>query len=288
MRTFVLATSVILALAAAVPVDAQGQSPNKGKKKGTPPSRSPLTAPPLSAPAPSGATPLAWIDDASLLGSDLMSVSFSAAHWTGDGVSETSVPVLEAAYGLAPRLQLSVSVPHVIGSSDPTGAAGGLGTSFLSAKIALYDGKTNGVKLAVAPTLEVLGSGVMAALGPDESRTHFGLPVSAEIGQGPMRLYGGGGYFSPGLWYTGGAVSARATDKVYVSAGVSRAWSTQTTTVTTAGSDRKELSFGAAYVLTPRVTTFGSLSQTFETLAENGAGTSIVGGISFAFVATGR
>lgn len=288
MRPLVAAAGVILVLAAAVPAHAQGQSQSKSKKKNTPPSRSQLAAPPLSAPAPSGTTPLAWIDDASLLGTDLMSVSFSAAHWTGGGASETSVPVVEAAYGLAPKLELSMSVPHVIGSSDPTGAAGGLGTSFFSAKVGLYEGLKTGLKLAVAPTLEVLGSGVVAALGPDESRTHFGLPVSAEIGQGPLRLYGGGGYFSPGIWFTGGAVSARATDKVYVSAGVSRAWSTQTTTVTTGGGDRKELSFGAAYVLTPRITTFGSVAQTFETLAENGAGTSIAGGISFAFVATGR
>src|SRR4029079_16719594 len=100
MRPLVAAAAVILVLAAAVPAHAQGQSQSKSKKKNTPPSRSQLAAPPLSAPAPSGTTPLALIDDASLLGTDLMSVSFSAAHWTGGGASETSVPVVEAAYGL--------------------------------------------------------------------------------------------------------------------------------------------------------------------------------------------
>lgn len=286
MTRQLIAAGVLMTLAASSSAFAQGHS--QQNKKNTPPSRNQLAAPPISAPAPSGATPLAWIDDASLLGADLMSVSFAAAHWSGGGASETDVPVLEAAYGLTPRLQLSMSVPHVVGSGDPSGAAGGIGTSFFSAKIGVYDGGQNTIKIAVMPTLQVLGSGVMAALGGDESRTHWGLPVSAEIVQGPVRVYGGGGYFSPGIWFTGGALTGRATDRLYLSGGVSRAWSTESTALTSPGGDRKELSVGAAYVLTPRITTFGSLARTFETLAENGAGTSITGGISFAFTATGR
>jgi hypothetical protein len=47
--------------------------------------------------------------------------------------------------------------------------------------------------------------------------------------------------------------------------------------------DRKEISGGVAYLLTPRVVVFGSLGRTVMTLVENGAGTSIAGGASFTF-----
>ncbi len=260
---------------------AQGRS--QEHRNNTPPSRNQLAATPIVAPAPSGATPLAWIDDATLLGEDLVAVAVSAARWSGGGASELDAPIVDAAFGLAPRLQLSMSVPRVVGSSEPDGAAGGIGTSFFSAKVALYDGGSGGAKLAATPTLQVLGSAVAAALGPEQRRTNWGLPVSAEITQGPVRVYGGGGYFSPGIWFTGGAVSGRATDRLYVSAGVSRAW--RRTAAGLAPADRKELSFGAAYVVTPRLSTFGSIGRTFATLAENGAGTSISGGLSVAFAA---
>jgi hypothetical protein len=280
------AAGVALTLAAALPAAAQGRSQQQ-KNKHTPPSRNQLAATPIAAPASSGTAPLAWIDDASLLGADSVSVSFSAARWSGGGLSEVDAPVVDAAIGLAPRLQFSMSVPHVVGSADGTGAAGGIGTSFFTAKVGLYDGGAGRAKFAAAPTLQVLGSGVVAALGPTESRVHWGLPVSAEIEQGPVRLYGGGGYFSPGIWFTGGALAGRATDHLFVSGGVSRAWRRVDAGLTPTG-DRKEISVGAAYVVTPRISTFGSLGRTFATLPENGAGTSIAGGLSVAFAAAGR
>jgi hypothetical protein len=276
IRRDLVAAGVVMTLAASSAASAQGQSQQHRNNK--PPSRNQLAATPIVAPAPSGATPLAWIDDATLLGQNLMSVTVSAAHWSGGGLSETDAPIVDAAFGLAPRLQLSMSVPHVVGSSD---AAGGIGTSFFSAKVALYDGGTGKPKLATSPTLQVLGSGVLAGLGPSENRVHWGLPLSAEIGQGPVRLYGGGGYFSPGVWFTGGAVSGRASNRVYLSGGVSRAWRRADLSGVTAG-DRKELSIGTAYVLTPSITTYGSVGRTFATLPENGAGTSISAGISIA------
>jgi hypothetical protein len=76
-------------------------------------------------------------------------------------------------------------------------------------------------------------------------------------------------------------VSGRASNRAYLSGGVSRAWRPADSAGVPAG-DRKELSIGAAYVLTPRITTYGSVGRTFATLPENGAGTSISAGISLA------
>jgi hypothetical protein len=284
-RSIVCALCLALAASQAL---AQGKSQqNKNKNNApAPPSRNDLAAAPAAVSAPSGTTPLAWVDDASLLAPGGVAVSMSALRWSGGGASELDAPIVDVAAGLAPRLQLSASVPRVVGSSDPDGAVGGVGTSFFAAKIALYERTGGSLKIAASPALQLLGEGVLASLGPGEGRLRWGLPVSAEIARGPARVYGGGGYFSPGLWFTGAAVAMQASEKTFVSVGLSRAWRrSDLPDVPLSDRDRKEISGGAAYVLMPGVTIFGSVGHTVWTLAENGAGTSIAGGASFTFTA---
>lgn len=283
--------SALCVLSCAAPAFAQGkstQAPGKNKPgngAAAAPSRNELSAIAVApAPVTTGATPLAWIDDASLLAPGTVSLSMSAMRWSGGGASEVDVPIVDASFGLAPRLQLSASVPRVVGSADASGAAGGVGTSFFSAKVGVYQDPKRPFKVAATPTLLVLGEGVVDSLEPGQGRVRWGLPVSAEISRGTFRVYGGGGYFSPGLWFTGVAVGAQAAQRVFVSAGVSRAWRhSDIPDVPMAERDRKEFSGGGAYVLTPSVTLFGSIGRTFRTLVENGAGTSIIGGVSFTF-----
>jgi hypothetical protein len=56
--------------------------------------------------------------------------------------------------------------------------AGGIGTTFFSTKIGVLNNEAHGLKLAVAPTLEILSK----ASGPvGQSRTQWGLPVSVEL-----------------------------------------------------------------------------------------------------------
>lgn len=286
-RATVLA-SALVALAVSSSALAQGNS--QAHRKSAPPSRSDLTAP-ATAPSVvggvSGVTPFAWIDDASLLEPGAVSLAMSVVRWQGSGVSEVDVPVVDAAIGLAPRVHLTASVPRVAGSGDPEGAAGGVGTSYFSAKIAVFNDARRSVKLSVAPTLEVLGRGVtQSTIG--ERRVHFGLPVSAEMDRGPTRLYAGAGFFSRGVWFTGAGAGVRATDKVFVSAGFSRSWRRdETQAVPLADRDRNDVSGSVSYAVTPSVSVFGSLARTIATLEENGAGTTLAGGVSF-FVAPPR
>ena len=267
------------------------QAPGKSKSKNgsgaaaAVPSRNELSAIAVApAPGSTGSTPLAWVDDASLLAPGMVSFSMSVMRWSGGGVSEVDAPVVDAAFGLTSRVQISATVPRVVGGADPEGAVGGVGTSFFATKIAVYQHASRPFKAAVTPTLQVLGEGVVAALEPGEGRVRWGLPVSAEISSGTIRLYGGGGYFSPGLWFGGAAVSAQASSKVFVSGGFSRAWRhSEIPDVPMSERDRKELSGGVAYVLHPSITLFGSVGRTFMTLVENGAGTSLIGGASFSF-----
>jgi hypothetical protein len=289
MRPTAVLASALVALAVSSPCFAQGKS--QQHKKPAPPSRSDLTAPASASIATTvvaGPTPFAWVDDASLLEAGAVSVAMSVARWQGSGISEVDFPVIDAAIGLSPRVHLTASVPRVVGSDDPFGPVGGVGTSYFSAKIAAINDPKRSLKLSVAPTLEVLGRGVLQSMTEGERRAHFGLPISAEIDRGRARLYGGGGYFTRGVWFTGGGVGARVNDKVFVSGGFSRSWRrSDAADVPLSDRDRKEVTGSGSYALTPQISVYGAIARTIATLEENGAGTSLVGGVSF-FVAPPR
>jgi hypothetical protein len=229
-------------------------------------------------------SPLAWVDDATTLDSGGVSAAISTYRWSGNGMSEVSLPVVDVALGLAPRVQLSASVPRINGSADPNGALGGLGTSYFTTKLGVLESRDHLTKLAVSPTLEVLTPGAAAATGPNQHRVQLGIPVSAEIDRGPFRLYGATGYFTRGAWFTGAGVGFPVNDRIYVSSGVSRAWRTsKVPNVPLGARDRKELTSSASYGLTDSLRVFGSFSRAFRTLPENGAGTTIGGGVSLFF-----
>jgi hypothetical protein len=279
-RHLSLATaSAALLLSVAVPVHAQGKSDGKGNgHKSSPPSSSPLPSP-TTGPA-AGASPLAWLDDASLLAPGSMSVTISTMRWSGADLSEVNFPVVEASVGLAPRFQIGANVPHIVGSADGTGPVSGVGTAYISSKIALLTGGS-GVKLAVSPVIEVLGEGAVQSLAPGEGRTQFGLPVSVEVGQGPARAFASTGFFSRGVWFAGGGVSVQATPKVGASLSFTRSWANDSTIGVSR--DRRELSGGASYVIKPQMAVYGALGRTIATTDDNGAGTTISGGVSVLF-----
>ncbi len=215
-------------LVVAVPVHAQGKSNSKGNPhKSSPPSASPLPSPAIGPAA--GASPLAWLDDASVLAPGSLSITISTMRWSGSDLSEVNFPIVEGGVGLAPRLQIGASVPHTVGSADGTGSVGGVGTSYISSKIAVLTG-ASGVKLAVSPVLEVLGAGAVQALAPGEGRTQFGLPVSVELAPGPARVFASTGVFSRGVWFAGGGVGLQATPKVGASLSFTRSRAKDSTT----------------------------------------------------------
>jgi hypothetical protein len=270
-RLSLVTASVALALAVAAPAHADG----KGKKS-KPPSSSPL---PSTATGPAaGASPLAWLDDASLLAPGSMSLTVSAMRWSGADLSEVDFPIVDVSVGLAPRFQLGASVPRIVGSADGTGPVGGVGTSYISGKIALLSG-TDGVKLAVSPMIEILGEGAVQALAPGESRTQFGLPVSMEVGQGPARVFASTGVFSRGAWFAGGGLGLQVTPRVGLSVSFTRSWAkTDTAGVSR---DRRELSGGVSYFVRSDIGIFGSLGRTIATTDDNGAGATVSGGVTF-------
>jgi len=282
MRILRATAGTLLVLAIAAPALPQGKSQ---QHKSKPPSSSSLPAPASVAPAAPGTVPFAWIDDATLLPAGTVAWSFSALRWQGTDVGEVYAPIVGVVAGVAPRLQFGVSVPRVV-ADETIGLQSGLGTTYLSAKIGIPTGTKSHLKLAVSPTLEILGEGAVQSLPSGASRVHVGLPVAVEGDRGRVRWFGGGGFFSQGVLFAGAGLAVRVTPRVGASAALSRAWTTET--LGSIGNDRKELTGSLAYSPTQRVSVFGSIGQTVATADQDGAGTTISGGIMFLFTATGR
>jgi hypothetical protein len=284
MRALVMAAGVVVALAVTVPASAQGRggggnggSSPGAPRKPTPPAQSALPSSNLAAPTTTAAVPFAWIDDASMLQPGAVALAVSAFRWQGTGASEVDAPVVSVSVGAARRLQLGASIPHVVDNAD-AGVVGGLGTTYVSGKIGVLTGDR--VKVAVAPTVQILGNGALQAFVAGERRTQFGVPVSLEGDSGVVRVFASGGGFSPGIWFAGGGVGMRATSHVALSGSFSRAWASGSTN-TLVESRRHELSGTLAYSPTPQVSLFGSVGRTISTTDENGAGTTVSGGVVF-------
>ena len=195
---------------------------------------------------------------------------------------------MEVAVGVADRVHLAASVPHVTGSADAAGPLGGVGTSFFTLKVGVLDDRARGIKVSVSPTLELLGEGVAQALGADVGRAQFGVPASVELDRGSYRVFGGAGYFSRGVWFTGGGAGVRTSPRVFLSGSFGRSWRRDDDPlVPLSDRARNEISGGVSYLLTPHASAFMSVGRTISTLDENGAGTTLAGGVAF-FLQNGR
>jgi hypothetical protein len=273
----------LMALAVAAPASGQGKSGNnRGKKPTAPPSTSALP----SSSTTSGtahiageidpvtiASPFAWMDDASLMETGSVWLGVSMLRWHGSGTSETIVPVVDAAVGVAPQIQFGASVPRV---------AGGFGTSFFSAKIGVLTDEARGVQVAIAPTLEISGAATNA-LPDGEGRTRWGLPISLHVDRETTRIYGSSGYFSPGIWYAGAGVARSIGNRAGVSTSFSRAWTASPSGAAVppdALPRRNEISGGFSYDVRPAISVFAAVGRTLGMPAEEGGGTTLSFGLS--------
>src|SRR5262249_37735033 len=132
----------------------------------------------------------------------------------------------------------------------------------------------------ISPTLELLGTGVLPSLGPDETRTQVGVPVSVELDRAGRRFYAASGWFSRGVWFAGGGAAFQAARRTGASVSFSRSWTTADP-LTGFSRDRTEVNGGLAWSVTASVGAFASLTRTIATLPENGAGTTLSAGLSF-------
>jgi hypothetical protein len=190
------------------------------------------------------------------------------------------VPVVDLAVGLSPRVQLGASVPRIAGT--------GLGTTYFTAKIGVWQTRDEHIKAAVAPTIEVANTAAIAAT-PDRGRLQFGLPVSIEVDRGAGRVYASSGYFSLGVMYAGAGGGYQPTPKLGVSGSFSRSWTTQAPLdPTLPPQTRTEVSGGVSYTFTPAIAAFASIGHTIATDEANGAGMTLSVGMSVSVTPAAR
>jgi hypothetical protein len=222
---------------------------------------------------PGAATPFAWVDNATLMAPGTIWIGTSMVRWAGDGLSEVSAPVIDAAAGIAPRVQVAMSVPRVLGSDDPIGPQGGWGTMFANVKTGVVQADQHGFNVAAAPTIEILSEAAVAGAAAGHSRVQWGLPVSADLVRRAARIYGSTGYFSPGVWFAGAGVGTQVSSRLGVSLSFSRSWSSPgSTDPAVEAPTRNDLSAGGSFEMMPNVALFGSFGQTIATSPQYGAG----------------
>jgi hypothetical protein len=266
----------------AAPVAAQGKGKGLSKGRGSTPAASP---------SPSADSSLiavrqfgAWLDDATVVDPNQGYASISVGHFRALGGRQTDFPIVDAALGVLPRVQIGVSVPYYRLNFLDGSRASGLGDVYLSAKVNLIDpaATKNGFGLAVIPLAEVLSD--EDPISGD--RFYWGLPIGVEWRRAKYRVYGSTGYFSRGAVFGSGAVEVPLTERVVATGALvhTRALNDDPAADFIGLSKaRTDVTGGAAFILTPSVVAFGSVGRTISTLDANGASLMVSAGVSVSF-----
>ena len=264
-----------------------------GKGKGTG-GRTELPLPALGggAGSPTGVAALgSWLDDAETLAPGEVAIGLAVGRSESLDGGETDAPVFDAAVGLAPRVQLSGSIPRYSARYDDGYEASGRGNTYVALKVKVVDPHGHRVGLAVAPVLEILSDASVSDETLGLSRVNWALPVSAQVGQGRTRGFATAGYFSRGAVFLAGALERTVSSRVSVAGALSYMHATNASeTSDLAGLARSRLdATGSVFVrLSPSFSAGAALGRTISSLDQNGAKLLASVSLSYVFRLKGR
>jgi hypothetical protein len=226
-----------------------------------------------------------WLEDASLSPVGQGWASFGIGYTSAPFGHQWDAPSMDAGVGLLPRVQVGVTAPFTkISYTDGT-TDRGLGDVYLAVKVGILDpaaeGRTFG--LAVTPIVEFLSAG---SVPQASSRTHWAIPLALEKRFEKFRTYGTVGYFSRGAVFASAAFEMPLNEKLTATATLSHARSIEDDPLSEArdlSPTRWDVSGGAAYFFTPRVTLNGSIGRTISSIDANASSLSVAAGMSFGF-----
>jgi hypothetical protein len=226
-----------------------------------------------------------WLDDATVVPGGQGWAAFGVGYWRAPFGHQWDFPSVDAGIGVSSRLQLAISAPvsqvsYVDGSSDRS-----LGDAYLAAKVGIIDpeqkGRTFG--LAVAPVIEVLGSG---SIEEGADRVFWALPLTLEKRFEGFRMYGTLGYFSRGAAFGAAAVEVPLHEKVTATVTLSHSRSLEDDPLSEAqglGPSRWDVSGGAVYSLSSKAALYASVGRTVSRLDANASSLGISAGVSMGF-----
>ncbi len=207
-----------------------------------------------------------WLDDASVMEPGAFWAGFSSAYWKAEAARQIDAPVILAAVGVAPWLQLGGSLP-IYHYHDQSGVdAHGIGMVSMYGKVVLKNpAGADRFGVAVAPLVEI-ASGTANRLG-------WALPVNVEARPGRVRVYGSAGFFSRGSIFGSGALELPVTSRLYLTANLGHASAGS-------GEGQTDVGIGAALFTSGASSVFVSLGRSLRTPDESAGGVSIGGGFS--------
>jgi hypothetical protein len=225
-----------------------------------------------------------WLDDASMMGEGIGSMSLAFGYWRTPEYREVDFPVVDASYGVTPRVQVGFSMPFYHASQPGGAVARGIGDLYLSGKIQLRDPSTGGrrVGFSTTPLVEIL----TYAPRPDASRFGWAIPGNIEIRGTRWRTFGSAGYFSRGAFFASGAIEAALTNRAWVTGSISRSHSIEKDDLSVAlglTQSRTDVSGGMSVVVGPAISVFGSAGRTISRQDANSATFTLTMGMAYAF-----
>jgi hypothetical protein len=266
------------------PVRAQGigragppaTAPGQAKKATTSP-RSPTT-PNQSLPEPSRRLQTfgSWLDTADVNAPGETWMWVSTAYWRSRALREINAPAIGLSVGVAPRAQLSVSVPYYF-LTDPSGLTSrGFGAWYVTSKFAVT--RNHRVNVSTSPTLEILNWSAS-----NIRRVNFLLPVNAQTYAGPFRVYGSTGYVSRGAVFGSGALEWSARDRLTFTTSIAHSYSVVSDPTSDAlgiPRHRTDASTGLYLSLRPTIVLFASVSRTFTPVNETSGRLALSSGVT--------
>lgn len=219
-----------------------------------------------------------WLDNAEINAPGEAWISLSSGYWRSESLREIHAPSAGISLGVAPRVQLGVSLPYYHLTDRSGFTSRGFGASYVTGKIALRPDAR--VRASASPTLEILNWS-----SPDAGihRVNWILPLSLQADTDSARVYATGGYVSRGSVFGSGAVEWSAGPRLTLVASASHSYSVTTDLVSDAlgiTRHRTDAGGGAYFTITPSLVGFANAGRTLAPVDATSSRLSLSAGIA--------
>jgi hypothetical protein len=125
-------------------------------------------------------------------------INIAAMQTTLPGVSSWQLPQLDVNYGLGDRIQLTVEIPYLVGSSSSEGQVSGWGNASPGVKWRFFDQGEGGWQIATFPQVQTAGSAATQRAGISLDGPRLLLPLEVARTAGKYSFDFEVGYYFPG------------------------------------------------------------------------------------------